>query len=82
MVQTIDAVIMIGGKNGTLKELSAAYMNSKPIVIIRGTGEFADTIQNILYEGKYLDSRKNVEIRFADSPEEAISILKSILNIP
>ena len=81
MIQTVDAIVMIGGKNGTLKELSAAYMNCKPIVIIRGTGEFADSIQNILYEGKYLDTRKNVEIHFADSPEEAIPILKSSLNI-
>ena len=81
MIQTVDAIVMIGGKNGTLKELSAAYMNCKSIVIIRGTGEFADSIQNILYEGKYLDTRKNVEIYFADSPEEAIPMLKSSLNI-
>ena len=81
MIQTVDAIIMIGGKNGTLKELSAAYMNSKPVVILRGSGELADSIQGIFYEGKYLDSRRNVEILFADSPEEAISILRSALKI-
>ncbi len=81
MVQTVDAIIMIGGKNGTLKELSSAYMNSKPIVILRGSGELADSVQSIFYEGKYLDSRRNVEILFADSPEEAISILRSALKI-
>lgn len=79
MIQTVDAVVMIGGKNGTLKELSAAYMNSKPIVILKGSGEFADSIQNVLHEGKYLDSRRNSEIIFADSPEEALNLLKSVL---
>jgi uncharacterized protein (TIGR00725 family) len=81
MILTVDAVIMVGGKNGTLKELSAAYLNKKPIVILRESGDFADSIETILFEGKYLDSRKNVEIQFANDPEEAISLLKKALNI-
>ncbi len=79
MIQTVDAVVMIGGKNGTLKELSAAYLNSKPIVIVNRTGDFANSIPSILYEGKYLDSRKNVEIMFADTPQDVIAILKNVL---
>lgn len=79
MIHTVDVVIMIGGKNGTLKELSAAYLNRKPIVILRRTDGFADTIQKILYRGRYLDSRKNIEILFADTPEEAIQLVEKIL---
>ncbi len=81
MVQTVDALVMVGGKNGTLKELSAAYMNSKPIIIAKGSGDFADSIEQLLFEGKYLDSRKNVEIQFANNPEELIKKLKKTLNL-
>lgn len=81
MIHTVDAVIMVGGKNGTLKELSTAYMNNKPIVIMRGTGGFSDIVSNILFEGRYLDSRRNTEIHFAETPEEAIEIIKKKLKL-
>ena len=79
MIHTVDAVVMVGGKNGTLKELSAAYLNKKPIIILNGSGDFADSVHSILYEGKYLDSRKNVEIQFANNPEDVIALLKKTL---
>ncbi len=79
MIHSVDAVIMVGGKNGTLKELTTAYMNNKPIVIMKRTGGFADIVSNILYEGRFLDSRRNVEIRFAETPEEAVEIIKQEL---
>jgi len=78
MIQTVDCVIMIGGKNGTLKELAAAYLNKKPIVVLHGSGGFSDTVENILFEKKYLDSRRNVEILFADTPEAAIEKLRKL----
>ena len=80
MIQTVDCIVMIGGKNGTLKELSAAYMNKKPIVIIRGSEGVADSIEKILFEGKYLDERENVNILFADSPKEAIELLVPLVS--
>lgn len=79
MIHSVDAVVMISGKNGTLNELSTAYMNRKPAVVIEGTGGFADIVKDIMFEGKYLDSRKNAEIIFARTPEEAISKLKVLL---
>lgn len=81
MIHTVDAVIMISGKNGTLKELSTAYMNRKPVVIMEGTGGFADIVKGILFEGKYLDSRRNIEIHFAKTPEEAIEKVKVALKL-
>ena len=79
MINTVDIVVMIGGKNGTLKELSAAYILKKPIIIIEGSGGFADTLKNCLYEGKYLDDRRNVEIKFVRNPSEAILLIKEII---
>jgi len=79
MINTVDVVVMIGGKNGTLKELSAAYILKKPIIIIEGSGGFADTLKDCLYEGKYLDDRRNVEIKFVRNPSEAILLIQEII---
>ena len=69
-----DAVIMIGGGVGTLNELTIAYAEGKPIVIVRGTGGWAERIEGVLYEDRYLDDRHTVAIDFAGSPQEAVEI--------
>jgi uncharacterized protein (TIGR00725 family) len=69
-----DALIMIGGGCGTLNELTIAYAEGRPVVVLRGSGGWSDRIEQALYEGRYLDERKTVAVSFADSPEEAAAI--------
>lgn len=69
-----DAVIMIGGGVGTLNELTIAYAVGKPIIVLRNSGGWADRIEQVLYDGRYLDDRHTVAIDFADTPEEAVRI--------
>ncbi len=69
-----DGVISIGGGSGTLSEICASYMYSKPIVVLKNSGgtstKFAD---------QYLDHRKNVKIIGVDTPKNAIeTLLKQI----
>jgi uncharacterized protein (TIGR00725 family) len=73
-VRGSDAVIMIGGGNGTLNELTVCY-GTKPVVVLEGTGGWADRIRNCLYEGKYLDERRASEIHFAQSATEAVDLV-------
>ena len=65
-----DGVIAIGGGSGTLSEICAAYMYSKPIVVLKNSGgtstKFAD---------QYLDHRKNVKIIGVDTPKEAVELI-------
>ena len=65
-----DGVIAIGGGSGTLSETCAAYMYSKPIVVLKNSGgtstKFAD---------QYLDHRKNVKIIGVDTPKEAVELI-------
>ncbi|MBA3797052.1 MAG: TIGR00725 family protein, partial [Chloroflexi bacterium] len=68
-----DALVMIGGGAGTLMELAIAYQVGRPVVILRGTGGWADRIGQGLVDGRFLDERRIVEIRFADTPEEAVA---------
>jgi uncharacterized protein (TIGR00725 family) len=52
-----DAVIAIGGGAGTAVETYVAYMKSKPIVVLEGSGGFVDSLSE-----SYLDNRKLVKI--------------------
>jgi len=71
-IRSSHAIIMIGGGNGTIGEISIAYLERKPVVVITGTGGWADRLQNFLYENKYLDERKNMEIYFTSSIRYAV----------
>jgi uncharacterized protein (TIGR00725 family) len=69
-----DAIIMIGGGCGTLNELTVAYAEGRPVVVLRGSGGWSDRIEAVLYDGHYLDERKTVAIAFADTPEEVVAL--------
>jgi uncharacterized protein (TIGR00725 family) len=75
LVHSSDAIIMISGGNGTLGELSAAYMNRKPIVVIEPSGGWAARVRTMCYDGTYLDTRNTVKLDFAHTAQEALDIL-------
>jgi uncharacterized protein (TIGR00725 family) len=77
LVHSSDAIIMIAGANGTLGELSAAYLNYKPVVIVEASGGWADKIREAAYEGCYLDERKWVKLDYAKSAQEALDMAMS-----
>ena len=78
LIHSADAVIMIAGANGTLGELSLAYQNNKPTVVLEGSGGWADKIRSIAPDG-FLDSRKNVRIRFAQSASLAVELAFALI---
>lgn len=82
LVHSTDAIIMIGGANGTLGELSAAYLNCKPTVVIEPSGGWAARIRSICYDGTYLDPRKSVKLDFAHTAAEAMDILLTRVQKP
>ena len=75
LVHSSDAIIMIAGANGTLGELSAAYLNRKPVVVIEASGGWAAKIRSMAYDGMYLDERKWVKLDYADTAKEALDIV-------
>lgn len=62
-----DAVIVVGGGVGTAIEAGVAYLKSKPIMAIKGSGGTADKIG-----GKYLDDRQLVESMEEEVPNIAV----------
>src|SRR6202453_2882654 len=67
-----NALVMIGGGCGTLNELTIAYADGRPVVVLRGSGGWSDRIEGVLYEGQYLDERRTAPVEFADTPEAAV----------
>ena len=70
--RSCDVLIMVGGSVGTLNELTIAYAEARPVVILRGSGGWADKIGGVLHDARYLDERETVEIEFADTAAEAV----------
>ncbi|AHF06980.1 TIGR00725 family protein [Desulfitobacterium metallireducens] len=81
LVHSSDALIMIGGGNGTLGELSAAYLNRKPVVVLEPSGGWAGKIRSVAYEETYLDERKSIKLEYAQSVQEALDIALSRIDI-
>lgn len=70
-----DAVIAIGGGAGTLSEMAIAWFSNRPIVSLAGSGGWAEKLA-----GSKIDERRDDRIYAADSPEEALEIISSILD--
>jgi len=78
MLKNVDVLIAVGGEIGTAIEILGAYAYSVPVILLRGTGGWTDRIAEILIDGKYLDSRRKVEVFQVYSVGEAMEILKNI----
>jgi len=69
LVNSLDGIIVIGGGVGTLTEMTYAWWQEIPIVIIK-TGELTDQ-----YIGKTFDKRKQHVVLGASDPKEAFKKL-------
>ncbi|ABR30329.1 hypothetical protein SU69_02385 [Thermosipho melanesiensis] len=79
LLKNANAVISIGGEIGTAIEILGAYAYAKPTILFKGTGGWTDKIQNVLIDGKYLDNRKIMELRFADNIEKILKLLEELI---
>lgn len=68
-VKSSDCLIVLGGANGTLNEITLAYLNNIPIFILKESSELVIRLENFLIDGKYIDKRKNVKIVFFERNE-------------
>ncbi len=77
VVRSAHAAIMIAGGIGTLQEATIAYDHRIPVIMLKGTGGWADRLPAMLLEGKYLDERRKVAFYVARDPEEAVTLALS-----
>ncbi|MCW3134173.1 MAG: glycosyl hydrolase family 8 [Methanophagales archaeon] len=73
LVNSCDGLIAVSGGSGTMNEMLVAYQLNIPIVVIKGTGGWADKMA-----GKYFDSRQRMKAVPAKIPREAV---QKIINL-
>ena len=74
LILSCDGLIALGGGAGTLQELTIAYRNKKPVVILDSGYGWADKVKN-----SYLDERKIIKFRSASEPENVVSLLLKLI---
>jgi len=67
LINSCDSVIAISGGSGTLTELAMAYQLDIPMIVIEGSGGWADKLANTFFDG-----RKRRRVIGAMTPEEAV----------
>lgn len=68
LVRSCDAMIMIGGRIGTLNELTIAIEERKPIGVLLGSGGMTQEVEHVLKAAK----RARTGIIFGHNPAELV----------
>jgi uncharacterized protein (TIGR00725 family) len=68
LVRSSDAVIMVGGRIGTLNELTIAIEERKPIGVLLGSGGMTEEVEHVLKAAK----RARTGIIFGHDPDELV----------
>ncbi len=78
IIRSAHAAILIAGGVGTLQEATIAYDHRVPVVLLRGTGGWADRLPAILVDAAFLDERRLTRFYQTTDPEEAVSLVMSL----
>jgi len=75
LVNSCDGLIAVSGGSGTMNEMLVAYQLNIPIVVVEGTGGWADKMAN-----QYFDSRKRIKAIGVKTPTEAVKKIIQLIN--
>jgi uncharacterized protein (TIGR00725 family) len=75
LVRSSDAVVMVGGRIGTLNELTIAIEERKPIGVLLGSGGMTEEVERVLKAAK----RSRTGIIFGHDPDELVTELISLV---
>jgi uncharacterized protein (TIGR00725 family) len=73
IVQSAHAVIAVGGGAGTLQEIAIAYQAGIPVVLLRGSGGWAEGFATIPVDYRHRDL-----VYVANSPQEAAALAVAV----
>lgn len=76
LVRSADAVVMVGGRIGTLQEFAVAFEEKTPIGVVTGSGGVSDAIKGVLKAAK----RNRHTVLFDDDPVKLVDELIKILD--
>jgi uncharacterized protein (TIGR00725 family) len=76
LVRSADAVVMIGGRIGTLQEFAVAFEEKTPIGIVTGSGGVSDAIKEVLKAAR----RTRHTVIYDDDPARLVDRLIKLLD--
>jgi len=76
LVRSADAVVMIGGRIGTLQEFAVAFEEKTPIGVVTGSGGVTDAVKAVLKAAR----RSRHTVLYDDDPARLVDRLVAILN--
>lgn len=77
IIHSAEGVIVVGGGAGTLGEIALSYMYRKPVILVQGTGGWAERLSS-----QYLDEREKMKIAVAATAEEAVAWVVDCIRQP
>ncbi len=77
LVKSCDAVILVGGGIGTMNEFSIAYAAGIPIGVLKGSGRFADRVEEL--EKNLLKAKYGTPLVFEAEPEKLVERLLCLI---
>ena len=72
-IQTCDAVVIVGGRSGTLGEFAIAYDQAKIIGVLEGTGGIADHIDELV---DVINKDTGATVIWHSDPTELVKMLE------
>src|SRR6266403_3063532 len=75
LVRSCDAVVMVGGRIGTLNEMTIAIEERKPLGVLLGSGGMTDEVEHVLKAAK----RARTGIIFSHDPAELVDSLIKLI---
>lgn len=69
-----DVVVAVGGGAGTLSEIAFAWIHGRPIIVVEGSGGWADALPR-----RGVDQRRSSTITAVADAEEAMATLRKLL---
>jgi uncharacterized protein (TIGR00725 family) len=77
LIRSSDAVVMVGGRIGTLNELTIAIEERKPIGVLLGSGGMTEEVERVLRAAK----RARSGIIFGHDPSELVDDLIDLIEL-
>ena len=77
LIRSSDAVVMVGGRIGTLNELTIAIEERKPIGVLLGSGGMTEEVEHVLKAAK----RARTGIIFNHDPAELVDELIDLIEL-
>lgn len=79
MLRMVDAIVVVGGAVGTIQEITMAYMNRIPIIIMECGSNLEKRLKDFCIDGCWIDHRRLEPLQFCNGEDELALIIRGVV---